>query len=147
MRFKKLTGFAVQILVQFSRSHILTSTPFLNYKRDILPYQTNIYQLSMKMPYNQMQTKQSLEQTHRTIQHKHTHPPYTAQFSLPSTSEHEILPEAHTLQAFEEPESAEESVISTVLILAFPFVVHVSKVHDLITINIQKSTMLCNQKN
>ena len=47
-----------------------------------------------------------------------------------------MLPEAHTFHIFEAPESAGESVISTVFMLAFPVVVHVSKVHDLIMINL-----------
>ena len=57
-----------------------------------------------------------------------------AYFSLPSTLEHKILPEPHTLHVFDEPIEAEpagESVTSMDLMLVFPFVVQVSKVQDL----------------
>ena len=65
---------------------------------------------------------------------KSTHPPNIAYFSLPSTLEHKILPELHTLHVFDEPIEAEpagESVTSMDLMLVFPFVVQVSKVQDL----------------
>jgi hypothetical protein len=68
---------------------------------------------------------------------KSTHPPNVAYFSLPSTLEHKIFPEPHTLHVLDEPIEAEpagESVTSMDLKLAFPFVVQVSKVQDL-TIN------------
>ena len=63
-----------------------------------------------------------------------THPPNKANFSFPSTLQHKMLPLAHTSHVFEEPrqeDSADESVKSMDLMLAFPLVVHVSRVQDL----------------
>ena len=60
-----------------------------------------------------------------------THPPNIAYFSLPSTLEHKMLPEPHTLHVFDEPIDAElagESVTSMDLMLVFPFVVQASKI-------------------
>lgn len=65
-----------------------------------------------------------------------THPPNKAYFSLPSTLQHKMLPPAHTFHVVEEPketDSVDELVTSIDFTLAFPLVVHVSKVQDLIT--------------
>ena len=63
------------------------------------------------------------------MEDKETHPPNKANFSFPSTLVHKILPEAHTSQVFEKPSEMEltsDLETSMDLILACPFVVHIS---------------------
>lgn len=63
-----------------------------------------------------------------------THPPNKANFSIPPTLQHKMLPPLHTFHVFEEPiqeDSVDESAASMDLTLAFPLAVHVSKVQDL----------------
>lgn len=59
-----------------------------------------------------------------------THPPNSANFSFPSTLQHKTLPLLHTFQVFEKlvlEDSAADSGTSMDLMLAFPLLVHVSK--------------------
>lgn len=68
-----------------------------------------------------------------------THPPNNAWVSLPSTLEHITSPEPHTFHVFTrlvEASLDDELENSIDLMLAFPFVVHESKVH-LLKINNQ----------
>lgn len=68
------------------------------------------------------------------IQDGITHPPNKAKFSLISTLENAMVPDAHTFQDLTEvlqEDSADTLVTSTDLMLAFPFAVQVNKVRDL----------------
>lgn len=65
---------------------------------------------------------------------KCTHPPNKANFSFPSTLQHKMLPPEHTFHIFGESiqeDTVDESTSSMDLMLAFPLVVHVSRVQSL----------------
>jgi hypothetical protein len=64
------------------------------------------------------------------MQNVRTHPPNKANFSFPSTLQHKTLPLLHTFQVFEElvlEDPVADSGTSMDLMLAFPLLVHVSK--------------------
>lgn len=70
-----------------------------------------------------------------------THPPNKANFSFPSTLQHKMLPPEQTFHVFGEPiqeDPVDESATSIFLMLAFPLVVHVSRVQCLKTITTSK---------
>lgn len=71
---------------------------------------------------------------------KCTHPPNKANFSFPSTLQHKMLPPEHTFHIFGESiqeDTVDESTSSMDLMLAFPLVVHVSRVQSLKNHHIQ----------
>lgn len=66
----------------------------------------------------------------QTVKTVNTHPPNNANFSFPSTLQHKMLPLLHTFQVFEElvlEDSVTDSGTSMDLMLAFPLLVHVSR--------------------
>ena len=80
------------------------------------------------------------------MHYESTHTPNVEYISLPSTLEHTILPEQHAFHVLDEPivaEPAGELVTSMDLMLAFPFVVHVSKVQDLTMDNNSGNIGIC----
>ena len=80
------------------------------------------------------------------MHYESTHTPNVEFISLPSTLQHKILPEPHAFHVVDEPIEAEpagELVTSMDLMLAFPFVVHVSKVQDLTMDNNSGNIGIC----